>query len=1461
MTDAALPEGNDLEQREIAQQRAQYALKAALRDGRDVEAARVALKAGVLAAGRSRTLKMFRSNPDLAGQFLDAQVVEDLVATRGLAADWPGSHLQYEGALLSVAPGQSDLAASRLRTAQDMQFALTRRTNRHRDHPITVEGLAEVAFGLLHADSIEASVTYLTRWHPNRVAFKAGQIVARRLLEAGKIDEWERLGQLAARRAKYLQFAVADAGWYGNVVCTPTLARSLSKMLRRQRRPISFLWGGRRDDPSAIPPQIPSVVWIVAMGLRHKTLTPAQAEQALRLHLPATLERGAGSRWSSPAEPLLCGFALLAQALQQPFDVEEVAGPDVVEAKATQKPHTHSQIIADYDRNVVPLAPWAVLWADTMTRDEPTETARADDLLGAPGREYSDYDTPQVMIHGIARLGARVVTYLPSARSRQRFLGWYRTARTYIRPAVQTDMLRALSAATDTDMADIVLTVAQDVSATLENTHAEAQEKVDGMVALTRAIQRFDPNEAREYFHHAIQLTDRIGDDAFARWRALLALTTAAADPNDPDDRRAYRVAQLIESFEPYIGESTEHPDTLNVLGRLSVNTAIAAASRWRDRGLCSESSFIHALSAVDSPLAPSPMTPLTLLPFGAVPDQAGHLARALRHNREQAPRVLHVVGEATWRHSHSAEYYAVVDRVADELGLSLTGTRLCPTIRQVTPPRERPEVTSTPWNPDTAYQHKQKLAAERDQALTELDKCDLTTVDGWELARALTKPHGGPLLFGDIADQAAAAPPTHLAAVLTAFMKHPGFSLWEYQTIIKGFTHLPLLPQTARAQLRHLTKQVTRRFCLELTTRRHDYDDLPELAGTVGLNDDLQRDVLQHLGSLPVPLTADQCFELTAHLALRLNTDSARAALDDLSALLTQLAPDDFADGHYDTLPLPPATRAECVAGYLWAALGDPQTNTRWRAAHTVRLLIGLGCSDELETLNRLASGTLDVAPFTDARLPFYDKHALLWLLLALARAANDPTPTGKLEIFVPLLKRVAFVDPPHVLLRAAAASALLGMAKTGVATVTAETAEQARALNTPTAVIPIPRHPRRPTVHDTEQPDETVGDDDLVSFFWDFTDHWCDDVADAFGLRNDEVARMASRVVTDQWRLTHHDGHIDDPRQARGLYQGRKTNTYKSSWPEAENFDFYLATHALWTVAGTLVDSRPVYHDPSDDVDEFTGWLRQLLPSRDDGRWLADRRDPSPPSMFTSQYASVDADWIWQLNRSHFAQRLLDGDWVTVWEDSSDTGYNARQQITVRSALVSSHRARSLLLALQTAPSCMIWCLPHSPDNNDREPTIPGFELIGWINTGGNQRPAFDDRDPLAASVDYPPSHPDTRTSQLLGLVPDADMRTWARGDARPAFRSRVWQDLAAPRDGRQSGSKGDQLQVHRDTLTGLLGATAHNLIVMVTIERTHDEHRHPYRHAGNDDELPYLEPSFNVYLVDESGRSHHL
>ncbi|MGH3940185.1 MAG: hypothetical protein ACRDTG_16445 [Pseudonocardiaceae bacterium] len=751
----------------------------------------------------------------------------------------------------------------------------------------------------------------------------------------------------------------------------------------------------------------------------------------------------------------------------------------------------------------------------------------------------------------------------------------------------------------------------------------------------------------------------------------------------------------------------------------------------------------------------------------------------------------------------------------------------------------------------------RRERAAEQDTALRELASLDLATADGWDKARLLSRRHRGPLDFNAIVDHAATTPPARLANVLAGFLSHPGFSLWEYRTVIERFAALPLLPHAARAQLRHLVTQATARFCLDLSTKQHNYANLPELAGTIGVNRDLQRDAFAHVGSLSAPLTSTQCFELATVLAQRLTSGSARIALDDLSTLLLPLASDDSADGDFNSIPAVPATAAECIAGYLWTALGDPATDIRWRTAHTMRLLVELGRSDVLDALRRFPSGDLNAAPFTDAQLPFYDKHALLWLLLAIARAAHESETAPELRAFVPLLERVAFKDPPHVLLRAAAASALIGLAAAGVDDVTESIAEHARTVNIPIAVLPV-------DLADVA-PDEDEEDDEskpTVRFFMDFADYWCDDVADAFGLSNNNVARRASDIVAEVWRLPHVDGRINDPRATRGLYDGQKTNLYKSSWPEVETFNFYLATHALWTVAGTLVDTQPVYQKPYSDLDEFTGWLRRLLPERDDGRWLADRRDPSPTSIFTNRHERIDASWIWTLSRSDFAERLSTGDWITVWERSSDSTDTAQQKVHVHSAQVRPDRARALVLALQTAPSSMAWNIPESPDSEeDRRPTIPGFDLTGWISTH-HQIDGFDNRDPLGTSIPYPPPHPDDATRQLLGLVPDADMRTWTRSDQRPAFRSRVWRDLYDTSRGRRhSGGEGDRLEIHRDALTDLLTKTGNSLIVIVTIERTHEETRPTHLYSGDNDDLAFLEPSFNVYLIDETGRTSQL
>ena len=106
-------------------------------------------------------------------------------------------------------------------------------------------------------------------------------------------------------------------------------------------------------------------------------------------------------------------------------------------------------------------------------------------------------------------------------------------------------------------------------------------------------------------------------------------------------------------------------------------------------------------------------------------------------------------------------------------------------------------------------------------------------------------------------------------------------------------------------------------------------------------------------------------------------------------------------------------ATRVRriCLAGFIWAALGDTAIATRWQAAHAVCVLVSLHKSAVLEALARYASGELPAGPFADQRLHFYDKHALVWLLPALERSAAAPDRSG-LRPFIPLLLATAAAD-----------------------------------------------------------------------------------------------------------------------------------------------------------------------------------------------------------------------------------------------------------------------------------------------------------------------------------------------------------------------------------------------------------------------------------------------------------------
>src|SRR3954454_11806739 len=66
LADEALPAGNDIERQQVAQQRLQFALKAALRQRAYLHVTRLALRAGAQGSSHGRRLRLLRDNSDLA---------------------------------------------------------------------------------------------------------------------------------------------------------------------------------------------------------------------------------------------------------------------------------------------------------------------------------------------------------------------------------------------------------------------------------------------------------------------------------------------------------------------------------------------------------------------------------------------------------------------------------------------------------------------------------------------------------------------------------------------------------------------------------------------------------------------------------------------------------------------------------------------------------------------------------------------------------------------------------------------------------------------------------------------------------------------------------------------------------------------------------------------------------------------------------------------------------------------------------------------------------------------------------------------------------------------------------------------------------------------------------------------------------------------------------------------------
>ena len=202
-----LPNEDTIERAEIEEQRLQFALKAVMRADMKSEVVQLALKAGELAAGNARRVKLLRANTDLAGQWLETRLIEGIQRGRSFKDSRPGGHLPYEAALLASSIDSRDLARSRLRSAHTWIEGWSRRPRSHDGEGIHDEDIAQIAYAVLLTEGSEECAHELSRWRPRSVSFRVGLILCRRMLTSLPSSYLTELLRYSSKD-KYLQLAV-----------------------------------------------------------------------------------------------------------------------------------------------------------------------------------------------------------------------------------------------------------------------------------------------------------------------------------------------------------------------------------------------------------------------------------------------------------------------------------------------------------------------------------------------------------------------------------------------------------------------------------------------------------------------------------------------------------------------------------------------------------------------------------------------------------------------------------------------------------------------------------------------------------------------------------------------------------------------------------------------------------------------------------------------------------------------------------------------------------------------------------------------------------------------------------------------------------------------------------------------------------------------------------------------------
>lgn len=585
LSDDGLPRNNPLERRHVELQRLTFALKACLKAGRYIDAAKLALRAGGESAAETRQNQLLQDNTDVAAQVLSVSRIEELVSRRTFTSTWLGSNQLYYACLLA---GHAELygdARSRLRLAMDWLSAWARRRREGDRHvgDVTHDDCAAFTLAILSVRSAEDAARFLRGWTPRSVAFGAGRKAGSCLFDQSNHTGVDGLFTAAGNNIWLMLALALESAKVGHSLPAAPLARLLRLLSSPHvKLELDEPWDSRGS-------LVDAVTSTIVIARRVLPLQPSMWAAVIKKFLPAQAPFGLVERFGRVNAPLLKAYALYDRLASANITLRDLAPPSLAEhISAEGKALHHNSEAEKFCSDVGAIWVWYKLWAACVCDGSPDAFT-----TGAAGAlaSLSGVDSYRTGLRDCLN-GAAALVWLEALRDTaaagdthwQRYHVWFDEVRSGLSPQTLTELCKACGHKADHH--GVALELACEAYERIEGLVEEhAEERVTQYMQLARAVLPIDKQEASAYFDRAVEIASRIGEENLSRWSALTALASRAGVLGSPQPELAYKYSQAAELTYSYSEKHFDWRATLQALCRLCPSSALAITSRWRDRG------------------------------------------------------------------------------------------------------------------------------------------------------------------------------------------------------------------------------------------------------------------------------------------------------------------------------------------------------------------------------------------------------------------------------------------------------------------------------------------------------------------------------------------------------------------------------------------------------------------------------------------------------------------------------------------------------------------------------------------------------------------------------------------------------------------------------------------------------------------------------------------------------------